>query len=303
VAGQLEVGVVGLGAMGSRMAALLCKQGHRVVVHDVREAAMDALIGAERCESPAAVAERVATVLLSLPDPQAVRDVALGPTGLIHGAAIRTCVDTSTTGPTVARDVAQGLSTAGIGYVDAPVSGGVKGAERGTLTVMAACDEARLEAVRPLLEELGSYVFHVGSEAGMGQLVKVLNNFLSGTALVATAEAVALGVKDGLDPQLLIDVFNVSSGRNSATAQKFPSAVLPRTFDCGFGLALMNKDIQLCIEEALRANVPMDVGEVVAARWADAETRSGEGVDCTEIVKLIEGRAGAIIGASDVGEG
>jgi 3-hydroxyisobutyrate dehydrogenase-like beta-hydroxyacid dehydrogenase len=293
----LEVGVVGLGAMGSRITALLLKQGHRVVVHDVREAAMEAMVGAERCESPAAVAERVATVLLSLPDPQAVRDVALG-----HGGAIRTCVDTSTTGPTVARSVAHELSGAGIGYVDAPVSGGVKGAELGTLTVMVACDEARLEAVRPLLDELGSHVFHVGSEPGMGQLVKVLNNFLSATALIATAEAVAFGVKDGLDPQVLIDVFNVSSGRNSATAHKFPSAVLPRTFDIGFGLALLNKDVQLCIEEARLANVPMDLGELVAIQLADAEARSAEGVDCTEIVKLIEERAATIIGARDVGE-
>ena len=125
VTGALDVGVVGLGAMGSRMAALLLKQGHRVVVHDVREAAMEALVGAEPCDSPAAVAERVATAVLSLPDPQTVREVALGPLGLIHGAAIRICVDTSTTGPAVARSVAQELSAAGIGYVDAPVSGGV----------------------------------------------------------------------------------------------------------------------------------------------------------------------------------
>jgi 3-hydroxyisobutyrate dehydrogenase-like beta-hydroxyacid dehydrogenase len=154
-----------------------------------------------------------------------------------------------------------------------------------------------LDAVRPVLDDLGERIFQVGLEPGMGQLAKVLNNLLSATALAATAEAAALGVKEGLDPELLVDVFNSSSGRNSATAQKFPRAVLPRTFDFGFSLSLMNKDVQICVAEAERAGVPMRVGEAVAGLWSDAESLATDGADCTEIVRLVEERSGTTIGA------
>jgi 3-hydroxyisobutyrate dehydrogenase-like beta-hydroxyacid dehydrogenase len=293
------IGFIGLGAMGGRMAARLLERGHRLVVYDVRAAARAELaqLGAEPCDSPAEVADRVTTVLLSLPAPEVVRAVTTGPDGLNRGSAVRWCVDLSTTGPAVARLIAHDLATTGIEHVDAPVSGGVAGAAAGSLTIMAACSLEALDAVRPLLADLGESVFHVGLEPGTGQLVKVLNNLLSATALVATAEAVALGVKRGVDPQMLVDVFNASSGRNSATDQKFPTAVLPRTFDFGFALSLMSKDVQLCLAEAQRAHVPMRIGEAVARLWADAESLLADGADCTEIVRLVEDWAGTTIGA------
>jgi 3-hydroxyisobutyrate dehydrogenase-like beta-hydroxyacid dehydrogenase len=292
------VGVIGLGAMGGRIAERLLARGHRVLVHDTSAQAMDRVVrlGSEPCDSPVAVAEEAPTVLLSLPTPQVVATVATGPRGLIRGRAIRICVDLSTTGPATACEVAHALSLAGIEYVDAPVSGGVGGAENGTLTVMAAGGTHAVEAVRPLLDELAGRVFHVGEEPGMGQLAKVLNNLLSATALSATAEAVALGVKRGLDARMLLDVFNASSGRNSATAQKLPDAVLPRTFDFGFALTLMNKDVQLCLAEASRMQAPMPVGETVGRLWAEAESLTARDADCTEIVKLVEERAGTTIG-------
>jgi 3-hydroxyisobutyrate dehydrogenase-like beta-hydroxyacid dehydrogenase len=297
-----QIGVVGLGAMGGRVAALLRRRGHALAVYDPRGEALEPLaaLGAEVCASAAEVADRAATVLLSLPTPEVVRLVATGPDGISGGSEIRTCIDLSTTGPSVAREVCRELDAAGITLVDAPVSGGIAGAQDGTLTVMAACRAQTFEAVLPLLEEIAGGVFHVGLEPGMGQLAKVLNNLLSATALAATAEAVALGVKEGLDAQMLLDVLNASSGRNSATAQKFPRSVLPRTFDFGFALALMNKDVQIWLAEARRSRVPMRVGEAVAGVWADAEALAHDGADCTEIVRLIESRAGTTIAASGI---
>jgi 3-hydroxyisobutyrate dehydrogenase-like beta-hydroxyacid dehydrogenase len=292
-----EVGFLGLGAIGGRMVARLLASGRRLLVHDPSEDAMARALalGAEPSGSAREVADRASTVLLSLPTPEIVREVACGPDGLSGGSAIGACVDLSTTGPAVSREVAGRLAAAGIAFLDAPVSGGVSGAEAGSLTVIAAGEPDALAVARPLLDELAGKVFHVGRSPGMGQLAKVINNLLSASALVASAEAVALGVREGLDAQMLLDVLNASSGRNSATAQKLPEAVLPRTFDFGFALALMDKDVQMCLAEARAAGVPMPVGEAVGAAWADARARSAEQADCTEIVKLVEQAAGTRI--------
>ena len=142
------------------------------------------------------------------------------------------------------------LRAAGVACLDAPVSGGVAGAQAGTLTIMAAGDEALFERLRPLLEALGRNVVLVGAEPGQGQLAKVLNNLLSASAIAITGEALALGVHGGLSARTLLDVFNSSSGRNTASADKFPKHVLPRTFGAGFRLELMHKDVQLCLAEA-----------------------------------------------------
>jgi 3-hydroxyisobutyrate dehydrogenase-like beta-hydroxyacid dehydrogenase len=294
---ERAVGFLGLGAMGGRIVARLLASGRVVFVYDPSEAAMAAAValGAERCSSPRDVADRAETVLLSLPTPEVVREVACGADGLIAGAAIGTCVDLSTTGPEMAREVAERLAAAGIALVDAPVSGGVSGAEAGTLTIMAAAATDVLAAVRSLLDVLAGKVFHVGTTPGMGQLTKVINNLLSATALIATAEAVALGVKNGLQADVLLAALNASSGRNSATAQKLPQAVLPRTFDFGFTLALMNKDVQICLDQARTAGLELSVGEAVASVWREAQSVSSSDADCTEIVRLVEQRSGTII--------
>ncbi|HEX3909362.1 MAG TPA: NAD(P)-dependent oxidoreductase [Solirubrobacteraceae bacterium] len=291
------VGFLGLGAMGGRMVARLLASGRRVYVYDPSEAAVAAAIalGAEPCASAVEVANRAETVLLSLPTPEIVREAACGPEGLIGGTAIGTCVDLSTTGPAVAEAVAEQLGRVGVAFVDAPVSGGVTGAQAGSLTVMAAGEAVALEHVRALLDELGGKVFHVGASPGMGQLAKVINNLLSATALVASAEAVALGVKRGLDAEVLLGVLNASSGRNSATAQKLPEAVLPRSFDFGFALELMNKDVQICLDQARAASLELPVGKAVADAWTRAQSASAPGADCTEIVRQVEQRTGTII--------
>jgi 3-hydroxyisobutyrate dehydrogenase-like beta-hydroxyacid dehydrogenase len=291
---RAPLGLLGLGAMGSRIAARLLAAGWPLSVFDPDEQAVTAALalGAERCASPAEVAARAEIVLLSLPTPEVVREVV---GGLSAGAAARVCVDLSTTGPAASREIAGALGAAGIALLDAPVSGGVAGAEAGTLTVMAAGAEDTLTEARPLLDELAKHVFHVGDEPGMGQLAKVINNLLSASALLASGEAVAFGVREGLDAQVLLDVLNASSGRNSATATKLPNAVLTRSFDFGFALSLMNKDVQICLREARAAGLELPVGEAVAHALVEAQAQLAQDADCTEIITLIEQRSDTII--------
>jgi 3-hydroxyisobutyrate dehydrogenase-like beta-hydroxyacid dehydrogenase len=289
------VGFVGLGAMGAHMVARLLDAGHDVAVFDTREEAMAPHVdrGARACATAGAVADLATTALVSLPTPDVVRAVA---GELAHGAAIEAFVDLSTTGPEVAAEVAATLHAAGIACLDAPVSGGVAGAQAGTLTIMAAGDEALFESLRPLLEALGRNVVLVGAEPGQGQLAKVLNNLLSASAIAITAEALALGVRGGLSARTLLDVFNSSSGRNTASADKFPKHVLPRTFGAGFRLELMTKDVELCLAEARRREVPMALGDAVGALWARAAASAAAGADCTEIVRMLEHDAGVVVG-------
>ena len=289
------VGFVGLGAMGAHIAARLIGAGHHLAIFDTRAEAVAPHVarGARACNSAGAVADAADTVLVSLPTPDIVRAVA---GELATGDAIEAFVDLSTTGPEVAAEVAAALSAAGVACLDAPVSGGVAGAQAGTLTIMAAGDEALFQSLRPLLETLGRNVVLVGAEPGQGQLAKVLNNLLSASAIAITGEALALGVHGGLSARTLLDVFNSSSGRNTASADKFPRHVLPRTFGAGFRLELMDKDVQLCLAEARRRGVPMALGSAVGELWARAAASAAAGADCTEIVRMLEHDAGVVVG-------
>ena len=286
---EQPIGFVGLGQMGGPMSRRLLAAGHALVVHDVRAEAADALVaaGARAGGSPAEVAGRVEVVLVSLPTPEAVREVALGPAGLIRGGAIRTYIDLSTTGQAVAVEVAQALGERGIVTLDAPVSGGVRGAVDGTLAVMAAGPASELERVRPLLEVFGR-VFHVGERPGLGQLMKLANNFLSATAIAATAEAVVLGVKGGLDPATMLAVINASTGRNTASEDKFPRQVLSGRYAAGFTTGLLTKDLALCAAAAEALRVPMPVAVEVYAQWQRAVAELGADADITRIVALVE---------------
>jgi 2-hydroxy-3-oxopropionate reductase len=292
-----SLGFVGLGAMGGRMAARLLDAGHQVTVHDARAEAAEALAqrGARSARSPRDVADAAPTVLVSLPTPDVVRDVATGAQGLLGGAAMRHYVDLSTTGPAVAEEVGAVLAGAGVACVDAPVSGGPAGAEGGSLTIMAAGRADAVEAVRPVLERLGSTLFVVGERPGQGQVAKVVNNLMSAASIAITAEAIALGVKAGLDPGTLLGVVGSSSGSNNAALDKFPKQVLTRRFDHGFRLALMAKDVRLCLGEAQRRGVPMLLGAVVDQLWGLAAGRAAADDDCTVIVRMFEEWAGARI--------
>ena len=288
-----HIGFIGLGNMGVPMASRLVDAGYRLTVFDVRREAVDALRakGAQAAASPAEVASATETVLLSLPTPAIVREVALGAGGVISGSKVRTVIDLSTTGARMAREIAAVLAEKGIVAVDSPVSGGVAGAIAGTLAVMVACPQARFADLQPMLAVFGK-VFFIGEQPGMGQTMKLANNLLSATATAATAEAIVFGVKSGLDPTVMCDVINAGSGRNTASQDKFPRQVLTRKFNQGFATGLMYKDVRLCLEEAEAAGVPMTVSTGVRELWARANEELGAGSDMTAIVQLLERATG-----------
>ncbi len=290
----LELGFVGLGRMGAPMASRLIAAGHKVIVHDPVDAAVAALVqkGAQAASSAADVAAKADIVFLSLPTPDIVNKVILGPGGVAEGERARLVVDLSTTGPRMIGQIAEALTrTNRLGLVDCPVSGGVTGAEKGTLAMMVACPRIAFTEVEPLLAVLGK-VFFVGEKPGQGQTLKLVNNLLAAAALAVSSEGMVMGVKAGLDPQVMVDVINVSSGRNSATQDKFPRAILPRTFDFGFTTGLSYKDVRLCVDEAEGMGVPMVVGGAVRQFLAMANAAFGAGADFTNMVKLVEGWAG-----------
>ena len=283
--------------MGGRMARRLIQAGYKLTVYDTSEATVQpfAELGAARAKSPAEVASAAEIVLASLPTPPVVQAVALGPGGVSEGSRVKIFVDTSTTGATYAKRVAEGLAAKGIMAVDAPVSGGLGGAERGTLAVMVSCSDETFAAVKPVLEHLGK-LFHVGLQPGQGQTMKLLNNLLSATAMAISSEAVVMGVKAGLDPKQIIDVINSGTGRNSATEDKIPRFVIPRTFNLGFAIGLLNKDIRLCMEEAEALGVPMVVGSAVKQLLSITAGSEGQDADMSEMVKPVERWAGVTVG-------
>ena len=293
-----HLGFIGLGNMGAPMAGRLLDAGYALTVFDTREDALRPFVakGAQTASSPAALASAVDTVLVSLPTPDIVKRVVLGSDGLSSGTKLETFVDLSTTGPRTAEEISKELAAKGIAALDSPVSGGVGGAQKGTLAVMISGPKERFEALRPALEIIGK-VFYLGEKPGLGQMMKLANNLLSATALAITSEAMVLGVKAGLDPKVMLDVINAGSGRNSASQDKFPKSILPRTFDFGFANGLMYKDVKLCLEEASALGVPMWVASAVRQMWLLACTQMGPEQDFTTIVKCVEQWAGVEVGA------
>jgi 3-hydroxyisobutyrate dehydrogenase-like beta-hydroxyacid dehydrogenase len=294
------LGFVGVGKMGSRMAARLMDAGHRLTVYDINEEAMTPLVarGAGRAGSSREVADEADIVFFSLPEPRDVQGEAIGGEGVIGGKRAKILVDLSTTGPRVIGLVADALASKGIAVVDAPVSGGTAGAAKGTLAVMASGAADPMRRVEPLLKIFGK-LFVVGDRPGQGQVMKLANNLLSATSLAVTSEAIVMGVKAGLDPKLMIDVINAGTGRNSASETKFPISILPRRFAYGFATGLMEKDVSLCLEEAEALHVPMFVGHAVKAIWQLAKNELGPESDYTEIIRCLERRAGVEVGSAD----
>ncbi len=293
----MDIGFIGLGKMGQPMARRLIEAGHTLVVYDTRNDAVAPLValGAKIASSPQDVADRVETVMSSLPSLQISQKVALGEGGVIHGKRVKRYVDLSTTGSRVAAEICAELAKKKIVQIDSPVSGGVGGATKGTLAVMVSGPPADIDAVKDALSIFGK-VFVIGNKPGMAQTMKVANNFLSATAMAATAEAVAMGVKAGLDPAVMIDVINAGSGRNTASTGKFPQTILTRTFDYGFATGLMLKDVRLCTEEARNLDAPNEIMGAVLALWEATNSEFGGDTDFTLIMQLIERRAGVTVG-------
>ena len=290
---QQTFGFAGVGRMGALMAPRLLSAGHAVYVFDISKDAMTAMekLGAKSAASIADLANQSETIFLSLPNPEIVNGAALGKDGLIDGNKVKRVVDFSTIGPRMAGIVATALAAKNIIYVDAPVSGGLKGAREGTLAVMVACPHAVFAELEPILKTFGK-PFHLGEVAGQAQTMKLANNLLAAAAIALTSEAMVMGVKAGLNPKVMLEVLNTSTGRNSATQDKFPRAILPGTFDFGFATGLSYKDVKLCIDEAEAMGVPMVCGAAVRQMLAVTNAMFGADSDFTSICKVVESWAG-----------
>lgn len=295
------IGFIGLGNMGAPIARRLAEHGYRLAVHDRDQRATATFAGRDEvtvCGSAREVAALAGTVFVSLPSPEALGSVVGGADGVLAAANPATVViDLSTSGVTAARAVSARVKAAGRGYLDAPVSGGVRGAEAGTLSVMVAGDAAVYEAHRQLLDVVGSNVFYLGGEPGQGQAMKLVNNILLATAMAVTAEAMTVAVKAGLDPVQALDILNVSTGMNTATRDKFPQAVVTRTFQYGAATHVLYKDVKLFEELAEALAVPTLVSEATVNAWRLAMIQGFGDQDFTTIARVYERWAGVEIGA------
>src|ERR1700694_2203896 len=293
----MDIGFIGLGKMGFPMARRLIEAKHQMVVFDQRKEAVKALValGAQAASSPKDAADRTETVLVSLPSLQASLDVATGTGGVIEGKRIKRFVDLSTVGSHMAVRIHDSLAKRNIVQLDSPVSGGVGGAEKGTLAVMVSGPKVDFEAVKSALGAIGK-VFFIGGKPGSAQTMKLANNLLSATAVVATSEAIVMGVKSGLDPTVMIEVINDGWGMNPASRDKFPRAILPRSFDFGFTTALMVKDVRLCLDEMKALGLSMEVAEAVGRLWEVVIREMGAESDFTSAIKPIEKAAGVVVG-------
>lgn len=290
----MELGFVGVGAMGAPMAGRLLDGGHGLIVHDVRPEAVAPLAArqARTAESPKAVADMAETVIVSLPTLGAWREVGLGADGLAKGGRIAKVVNTCTVGSGFIREMAAALGEAGIEMLDCPISGGPPGAEAGTLSVMASGSRALFDELRPALDCWGHTVVHVGEEPGAAQTVKLVNNILSAAALAVTSEALVMGSKAGVDLEAMLEAVNAGSGRNSATAGKVPASVLDRSFAYGAALDILMKDIELALAEAERLQVPSWVSSAVRQFFRHWHMQGKGREDITSIVQMVEGFAG-----------
>jgi hypothetical protein len=297
----MEVGFIGLGNMGFPMARRLIQEHHGVVAFDTNSAALERLVavGAHVASSSKDVADRVETVMASLPSPAASVEAATGATGVIGGSRVKRYVDFSTVGSQTAVRIHDSLAHRNIVRIDSPVSGGVGGAEKGSLAVMVSGPRDEFDVIRTALEAIGRPLY-IGEQPGSAQTMKLANNILAANVLVATAEVVVMGVKSGLDPRVMIEVLNAGSGATSASRDKFPRAILPRSFDYGFATGLMVKDVRLYLDEAKALGAPAEIAKTIGRLWEAAARDEGPNSDFTTVIKPFERAAGVTVGQEDL---
>ena len=279
------LGFIGLGNMGGPMAHNLAAAGHEVVCFDAAGTEALAPPGAPAARSAAEVAQRARIVFLCLPDGavvlQVAREIAQCP-----DRAVEIVVDSTTAGMPDARAAHDVLAEAGIRYADAPVSGGTKGSKAGTLAMMVAAPDDLFAEIEPYIRPMAANARQVGTQPGQGMAMKLLNNFLSATAMAATSEAVAFGVSQGLDMMTILETVNVSTGRNTATEDKFPNRIATGAFDAGFATRLMAKDLRLYAASVAAAGAPARLAGQLREIWDGLETARPDS-DFTEIYRHV----------------
>jgi len=289
-----KIAFLGLGQMGAPMARRLARAGFDLTVYDPSERASAALVaeGATAAASVAKAASGRDLVIACLPNQSVSRAVGLDAGGVRDAADFGIYVEMSTIGSAVVEEIAAAMAARGAGFLDAPVSGGPRGADAGTLTTMVAGNDADFAACEPALKAIAGNVFRVGVRPGQGQVAKLCNNMISATAMAVSFEAVTMGVKAGIDADTLVGLINVSTGRTGATLDKFPQSILPRTFDYGGKLATMYKDVMLCLEEYRERGVPHHVSSSAAQIWFQGMAEGRGDDDYTSLIKVVEKWAG-----------
>lgn len=292
----MKVGFIGVGQMGVHMAGKVMEAGFDLVVHDADKRAAQPLLerGAGWAETPAEVAESCRVVITCLPTPQIVEEVALGPAGLANRwQAGDIYVDMSTNAPSTVRRIADAAAKSGVSVLDAPVSGGTRGAEQGTLTIMVGGETAALEKARPVLEPMSNKIFHLG-DVGCGNVAKLVNNLIGLACNSICAEGMVLGARAGIDPQALYDLMTISTADNWSLRQ-YPRTVFKRDFAPGFKISLAHKDLSLALGLGEEYGVPLPVAEAVRDDLAGAMARGfgGNGVDA--VILPLEEAAGVTV--------
>lgn len=285
-----RIGFVGLGNMGEPMTRRLAAAGHSVQAYDRAQQARDRLAGVPGVmvsQSVLDVADGADLVILMLPDSAAVEQVLLGDGLLDRVRPPALVADMSSSEPARTRALAEQAARSGVMLVDAPVSGGVVGARAGSLTIMTGGPAEALATLRPVLDVLGSNVVHAGTAAGSGHAIKALNNLMSAAHLLVSCEAVLAGQAFGLDPAVMIDIVNGSSGRSGSTQTKWPRYILPATFDSGFSMRFMVKDMAIALELAEAAGCPAPLSRAALELWAKAADAMPAGADHTEIARWL----------------
>lgn len=285
----MKLGFIGVGNMGGPMCRNFVKGDHQVLLHDLNPEAKAPILamGATEAGTAREVTAESEVVFTSLPGPAEIREVVLGKDGIAEGAHADTIyVDLSTNSPSVARELAAELGKRGIPMLDAPVSGGTTGAEAGTVSVMVGGDKEIFDKVKPLFAIIGANVYHVGGH-GAGCTVKLINNMLSFINLAAAGEGFLLGVKAGVDPELLLNVVSTSSG-NSNALKKILSAVLPGEFGATFALDLAHKDLRLALELGEELGSPLTFGGVLINQFRQSVARGHGPLDVSAMVRVLE---------------
>ncbi|MHB8731245.1 MAG: NAD(P)-dependent oxidoreductase [bacterium] len=281
-----RIGFIGLGRMGQPMVRRLIGAGYGVAAYDIRE---EAVAGAPAAATSITGAIHGADVLITmLPDGPAVERAAYGEGGLLAAAgAGQTLLEMTSSHPSVTRRLAADLAGRGVGVLDAPVSGGVRGAEQGSLCVMVGGPAVLLESQRPILEVFGRIV-HVGDVPGDGDVAKTINNLMSATTIWSAVEAVALARQAGLAPERMLEAVNRSTGRSYTTENKVAQYMLARKFTAGFTVGQYLKDLDICLDVAGGLDVPMILGEVVRQAWRAASQSGLAAEDHTALITLVE---------------
>lgn len=295
----MDVGFIGIGQMGKHMSRHILEAGHKLTVHDVVKEAAEPLLekGAGWANTPEELAGACRVVISSLPTPRDVEQVVYSENGLKSGWKNGDIyIDMSTNSPTTIQRIAEDARTAGVAVLDAPVSGGTRAAEAGTLSIMVGGDTAALERVREVLEAMGQKIFPVGS-VGCGNVAKLVNNLISLACNSISAEGFALGVKAGIDPEMLLDIIKVSTGDNWC-ARQYPGTTFKGNFEPGFKIGLAYKDIGLALSCGEEYGVPLPVGTAVKKDLEDT-IKAGyidKGVDA--VILPLEDTAGVKVRAS-----